>query len=141
VFILLVTFAVDGAIVQIFMDWRHMREMLEAGEGIFTELKNLCVWVKSNGGMGSFYRSRHELVFVWKSGRKPHINNFELGQFGDPAPTSGNTLASTLSAKGAAKNSRCIRPANRSIWWPMLSRTVPDAMISSSIRSVAAEAR
>jgi DNA modification methylase len=82
VFILLVTFAVDGAIVQIFMDWRHMREMLEAGEGIFTELKNLCVWVKSNGGMGSFYRSRHELVFVWKSGRKPHINNFELGQFG-----------------------------------------------------------
>jgi hypothetical protein len=56
--------------------------MIQAGTGVFTELKNLCVWVKSNGGMGSFYRSRHELVFVWKSGRKPHVNNFELGQFG-----------------------------------------------------------
>jgi DNA modification methylase len=82
VFLPMVLSVVDGAIVQIFMDWRHLREMLDAGEGIFTELKNLCVWVKSNGGMGSFYRSRHELVFVWKSGRKPHINNFELGQFG-----------------------------------------------------------
>jgi DNA modification methylase len=82
VFLLMVLSIVDGAIVQIFMDWRHLREMLDAGEGVFTELKNLCVWVKSNGGMGSFYRSRHELVFVWKSGRKPHINNFELGQFG-----------------------------------------------------------
>jgi DNA modification methylase len=82
VFRLVVAYAVDGAIHQIFMDWRHLREMLDAGEGVFTELKNLCVWVKSNGGMGSFYRSRHELVFVWKSGRKPPINNFELGQFG-----------------------------------------------------------
>jgi DNA modification methylase len=82
VFILLIAYAVDGAIHQVFMDWRHLREMLDAGEGLFTELKNLCVWVKSNGGMGSFYRSRHELIFVWKSGRKPHVNNFELGQFG-----------------------------------------------------------
>jgi DNA modification methylase len=82
VFRLQIAYAVDGAIHEIFIDWRHMREMLEAGEGTFTELKNLCVWVKSNGGMGTFYRSRHELVFVWKSGRKPHVNNFELGQFG-----------------------------------------------------------
>jgi hypothetical protein len=82
VFILLIAYAVDGAIHQVFMHWRHLREMLDAGEGLFTELKNLCVWVKSNGGMGSFYRSRHELIFVWKSGRKPHVNNFELGQFG-----------------------------------------------------------
>jgi hypothetical protein len=55
VFRLLVAYAVDGSIHQIFMDWRHLREMLDAGEGVFTELKNLCVWVKSNGGMGSFY--------------------------------------------------------------------------------------
>jgi DNA modification methylase len=82
VFLLMVLSVVNGAIVQIFMDWRHLREMLDAGEGVFTELKNLCVWVKSNGGMGSFYRSRHELVFVWKSGRKPHTNNIELGRFG-----------------------------------------------------------
>ena len=82
VFFLLVLNTADGAIHCVCMDWRHMREMLDAGEGVFTELKNLCVWVKSNGGMGSFYRSRHELVFVWKSGRKPHINNIELGRFG-----------------------------------------------------------
>jgi DNA modification methylase len=82
VFVLLVSNAVDGAIHFLFMDWRHMREMLEAGDGVFSELKNLVVWAKNNGGMGTFYRSRHELVFVYKSGRKPHINNFELGQHG-----------------------------------------------------------
>jgi DNA modification methylase len=81
-FISLVDNSQPGTIHCIFMDWRHMDEMIRAGSGLFTELKNLCVWVKSNGGMGSFYRSRHELVFVWKSGRAPHINNFELGQFG-----------------------------------------------------------
>ena len=64
------------------MDWRHVGEMIEAGSGVFSELKNLCVWVKGNAGMGSFYRSQHELIFVWKSGQKPHVNNFELGQFG-----------------------------------------------------------
>jgi DNA modification methylase len=64
------------------MDWRHLAEMMEAGAGVFTELKNLCVWVKTNAGMGSFYRSRHELVFIWKKGHHPHVNNFELGQHG-----------------------------------------------------------
>jgi DNA modification methylase len=59
-----------------------MGEMLAAGRKIYGELKNLCVWNKSNAGMGSFYRSQHELVFVWKSGTAPHINNFELGQRG-----------------------------------------------------------
>jgi DNA modification methylase len=61
---------------------RHMREMLAAGHAVYSELKNLCVWNKSNGGMGSFYRSKHELIFVWKAGSAPHINNFELGQYG-----------------------------------------------------------
>src|SRR5262249_36899306 len=73
---------VDGAIPQICMDWRHSWEMLGAGRAIYSELKNLCVWNKTNAGMGSFYRSKHELVFVWKSGAAPHINNFELGQHG-----------------------------------------------------------
>jgi DNA modification methylase len=72
----------DGSIHQICMDWRHMGEMLAAGRGVYSELKNLCVWNKSNAGMGSFYRSKHELVFVWKSGTAAHINNFELGQHG-----------------------------------------------------------
>jgi DNA modification methylase len=72
----------DGAICAAFMDWRHMTEMLIAGQRAFAELKNLCVWVKPTGGMGSFYRSRHELVFVWKCSRGKHINTFELGQHG-----------------------------------------------------------
>ena len=73
---------IDGSIHQICMDWRHMWEMLAAGRKVYSELKNLCVWNKSNAGMGSFYRSKHELVFVWKSGAAAHINNFELGQHG-----------------------------------------------------------
>ncbi len=72
----------EGAIAYVCMDWRHMRELLEAGATAFTELKNLCVWNKTNGGMGSFYRSKHELVFVYKIGTEPHTNNFELGQHG-----------------------------------------------------------
>lgn len=72
----------DGSIHFICMDWRHMRETLAAGDSVYHELKNLCVWAKSNGGMGSFYRSRHELVFVFKNGTAPHINTFELGQTG-----------------------------------------------------------
>ena len=73
---------VDGSIHQICMDWRHMWEMLAAGRKVYGELKNLCVWNKGNAGMGSFYRSKHELVFVWKSGAAAHTNNFELGQHG-----------------------------------------------------------
>jgi len=72
----------EGAIAFVCMDWRHMRELLEAGAAAFTELKNLCVWNKSNGGMGSFYRSKHELVFVYKKGTSPHTNSFELGRTG-----------------------------------------------------------
>jgi DNA modification methylase len=78
----LVAHATDGSIHQICMDWRHMPEMLAAGDAVYSELKNLCVWNKSNGGMGSFYRSKHELIFVWKHGAAPHINTFELGQYG-----------------------------------------------------------
>jgi len=72
----------DGSIHFICMNWRHMGETLAAGETVYSELKNLCVWAKSNGGMGTFYRSRHELVFAFKNGTAPHINNFELGQTG-----------------------------------------------------------
>ena len=64
------------------MDWRHMHELLVAGEDIYSEMKNLCVWNKTNGGMGSFYRSKHELIFVYKKGRSSHINNFGLGDRG-----------------------------------------------------------
>ena len=82
VFSLLAANTVDGSIHDICMDWRHMSEMLAAGRKVYSELKNLCVWNKTNAGMGTFYRSKHELVFVWKVGTIPHINNFELGQHG-----------------------------------------------------------
>jgi DNA modification methylase len=72
----------DGAISFVSMDWRHMTELLQAGRSAFSELKNLCVWNKTNGGMGSFYRSKHELIFVFKVGTAPHVNNFGLGDTG-----------------------------------------------------------
>lgn len=74
--------SVDGSIHFIFMDWRHMSEMLTAGHSVYDELKNFLVWVKDNGGMGTFYRSRHELVFAFKKAKNPHINTYELGQHG-----------------------------------------------------------
>jgi 16S rRNA G966 N2-methylase RsmD len=73
--------SVDGSLHYICMDWRHMQEVLIAGQA-FTELKNLCVWAKTNAGMGSLYRSQHELVFVFKHGTGAHTNNVELGRFG-----------------------------------------------------------
>jgi DNA modification methylase len=64
------------------MDRRHMGELLKAGQAVFSELKNLCVWNKNNGGMGSFYRPKHELVFVFKVGTASHTNTFGLGDTG-----------------------------------------------------------
>lgn len=72
----------DGAIAFVCMDWRHMRELLEAGSREFTDLKNLIVWNKTNGGMGTFYRSKHELIFVFKQGTAEHTNSFGLGETG-----------------------------------------------------------
>jgi DNA methylase len=72
----------NGAIAFVCMDWRHMGELLKAGQAVFSELKNLCVWNKTNGGMGTFYRSKHELVFVFKVGTAAHTNTFGLGDSG-----------------------------------------------------------
>ena len=74
--------SVAGALFYEFMDWRGMREVLAAGDANDLELKNLVVWNKGCGGMGSFYRSQHELIFVFKSGTAKHTNNIQLGRFG-----------------------------------------------------------
>jgi DNA modification methylase len=74
--------SVDGAIHFVFMDWRHIGELLAAGSVVYSELKNVIVWVKTTPAQGSFYRSQHELIFAFKNGDGPHINNFELGQHG-----------------------------------------------------------
>ena len=78
----LAAFSCDGALTYLFMDWRHIGELLAAAGDVYGEVKNLCVWVKDNGGMGSLYRSRHELIFVFKQGSGSHRNNVQLGRFG-----------------------------------------------------------
>jgi DNA modification methylase len=75
-------YSVDGALHFICIDWRHLGELLAAGRTVYSELKNLCVWVKDNPGMGSLYRSQHELILVFRHGRGPHRNNVQLGQYG-----------------------------------------------------------
>jgi DNA modification methylase len=80
-FTLLATNCMDGALSFVAMDWRHTPEILAAAKDIYA-LKNICVWVKNNAGMGSLYRSQHELIFVFKKGRAPHRNNIQLGRHG-----------------------------------------------------------
>jgi DNA modification methylase len=81
-FAMLAENSADGAIHFICTDWRHLDEMLAAGRRVYRDLKNLVVWNKTNAGMGSFYRSQHELIFVWKNGRGKHSNNIQLGKHG-----------------------------------------------------------
>lgn len=78
----LVNFTTDGSIHFLCMDWKHAKEMLIAADGLYSELKNICVWDKGSGGMGSLYRSQHEFIFVFKNGTASHINNVELGKHG-----------------------------------------------------------
>ena len=77
-----IDFSGDGSLHYIFMDWRHIYALLHAGQKHYTELKNICVWNKDNGGMGTMYRSKHELVALFKNGKSQHVNNVQLGVFG-----------------------------------------------------------
>lgn len=81
IFRMLVRFSVDGSIHYHFMDWRHLREILDAADGIYTEFKQLLVWNKTSAGQGAFYRSKHELIPVFKNGRGPHQNHFGLERY------------------------------------------------------------
>lgn len=116
----------DGAIAFVCMDWRHMGEMLAAGRGCFAELKSLVVWNKTNGGMGSFYRSKHELIFVFKTGDAPHTNSFGLGGAGrhrtnvwdypgisSPGAARGEELAMHPTVKPVALIADAIRDCSR----------------------------
>ncbi len=112
----------DGAIAFVCMDWRHMREITEAGEEVFTELKNLVVWNKTNGGMGTFYRSKHELIFVFKAGTAEHTNSFGLGE-------TGRYRTNVWDYAGISSIS-----ANRSGELTMHPTVKPVALISDAIR-------
>ncbi len=72
----------EGAIHYVCMDWRHTEELLKAGNSVYGDILNIAVWVKSNAGQGSFYRSQHEFIGVFRVGEAPHLNNIELGRHG-----------------------------------------------------------
>ena len=81
-FTLMAQYSLDGAIHYLCIDWHHQREMLDAGEAVYPQQRNLVVWNKLSGGQGRFYRSQHELIYVWQVGNATPINNFGLGETG-----------------------------------------------------------
>ena len=101
--------------------------MLEAGELVFSELKNIVVWVKSNGGQGSFYRSQHELICVFKKGKAAHANSFELGQHGRTR-TNVWPYAGVNSFKAGRQEELDVHPTVKPV------RLVADAMLDCSRR-------
>jgi DNA modification methylase len=119
----LAAFSVAGSIHFVCMDWRHMEELLAAGRAAYGELKNLCVWVKDNAGMGSLYRSQHELVFVFKHGHNGHRNNVQLGRF-------GRNRSNIWRYPGANSFARCGEEGNLLALHPTVK---PVAMVADAI--------
>ena len=119
----LAAFSVDGSLHYLFMDWRHIEDLLAVGRGVYGELKNLCVWVKDNAGMGSLYRSRHELIAVFKSGSQGHRNNVQLGRF-------GRNRSNVWHYPGANSFSRCGEEGNLLALHPTVK---PAAMVADAI--------
>ena len=78
----LAQFSIDGSLHYLFMDWRHLQELLNGAGSNYASVLNICIWDKGQGGMGSLYRSQHECVVVFKAGKNPHINNVALGKHG-----------------------------------------------------------
>jgi DNA modification methylase len=115
-----------GAIIYACMDWRHMAEMLAAGDAANFELLNLCVWVKTNGGMGSLYRSRHELVFVFRNGGEAHRNNVQLGRFGRNRTNVWNYPGANSFKRNGRKNDLDLHPTVKPI------AMVADAILDST---------
>jgi len=99
----------DGAVHFVCMDWRHMDDITTVGLEVYGELLNLCIWNKSNAGMGSLYRSRHELVFVYRVGTSMHLNNVELGKHGRNR-TNVWDYASVNSLRGSRKEDLALHP-------------------------------
>jgi hypothetical protein len=121
--------SVSGALHYICMDWRHLAETLEAGETAYTGLQNICVWVKDSGGMGSLYRSQHELVLVFRVGRDANVNNVQLGQFGrNRTNVWMYPSAASLSKKTGAENLLALHPTCKPI------ALVADALLDTSRR-------
>jgi DNA modification methylase len=126
---LLAQYSRDGSLHYLCMDWRHIRELLDAAEPAYAELKNLCVWAKDNAGMGSLYRSQHELIFVFKHGRALHRNNVQLGKH-------GRDRSNLWSYPGARSLSRTSEEGNLLALHPTVKpvRLVADALLDCTAR-------
>ena len=114
----------DGAVHFVCMDWRHMDEVGSVGNDIYGELLNLCIWNKSNAGMGSLYRSKHELVFVFRVGTAPHFNAVELGRHGRNR-TNVWDYASVNSMAGSRREDLALHPTVK-----------PTALVADAIQDV-----
>ena len=126
---LLARHSTNGSVHFICMDWRHAGELLAAGRQIYDALLNLCVWVKDNGGLGSFYRSRHELVFVFRNGKGPQRNNVQLGKFGRNRTNVWEYPGvNTLSRQGEEGNLLALHPTVKPV------ALVADALLDCSAR-------
>jgi DNA modification methylase len=99
----------EGAVHFICMDWRHMDDVSSVGSAVYGELLNLCIWNKSNAGMGSLYRSKHELVFVYRVGTASHLNMVELGKHGRNR-TNVWDYASVNSMRGSRREDLALHP-------------------------------
>jgi DNA methylase len=117
-----------GSLAYYFMDFRHMRQILAAGTDVYGDLMNLCVWAKSNAGMGSFYHSGHELIFLFKNGVASHRNNIQLGKFGRYRTNVWNyPSANTFSRSGPEGDLLALHPTPK-----------PVALIADAIKDSAA---
>jgi DNA modification methylase len=114
----------DGAVHFVCMDWRHMDDVAAVGRSVYGDLLNLCVWNKSNAGMGSLYRSKHELVFVYKVGQAPHFNAVELGRHGRNR-TNVWDYASVNSFAGSRRDDLALHPTVK-----------PTALVADAIQDV-----
>lgn len=122
-------FSVDGSIHFVCMDWRHLGELLAAGEKAYDSLLNVCVWAKDKGGQGSSYRSAHEFVFVYRNGKRRHRNNVQLGQFGRYRTNIWSyPSVTTLCRQGHEGNVLAFHPTVKPI------AMVADAMLDCSAR-------
>ena len=122
-------YSASGSIHYLTIDWRHMKELLAAGGEAYDSLLNLCVWVKDNGGMGSFYRSQHELIFVFKNGKGPHRNNVQLGKFGRYRTNVWEYPGiSTMSKQGDEGNLLALHPTVKPV------QMIADAILDASAR-------
>jgi DNA modification methylase len=126
---LLAQYSTSGSVHFLCMDWRHANHLVGVGEQVYGELLNLCVWVKDKGGMGSLYRSAHELIFVFKNGRGKHRNNIQLGVYGrDRTNVWRYPSASTFSHQGDEGNLLALHPTVKPV------AMIADAILDCSAR-------